>query len=630
MSRGNAVTILRPPLAFPVGWLRFIARGLSGLWALSALACMALMVACGSGGEAASTHDGLEPVPGEESARAVRVHPHAGAASTWCVLRTWPDERIRVFSQCDRSTPKPLPFPRGDEGELLVFAVAESGPYLYLLVYDARRNVPSGRIPGVVDDGIDVYRADRRTPLSNPELVATRLPLGGFDHLIEASADAGGLTACGVRTCLRIEAGLAAAAWSDPALNAYEFVEVTHRGGFVDTIVRSVDNGFTGSAVDASFHYAWARLGPAGLQQLQPIPPDCVPFRLREGPDPVAAPQWSCARTPAELARLFEYDLARMPAGGLMDFGASNLEGRIAWSQAYYLNGLLELTGPHLAGLGAHIDREALAARVTQEVDLLARMQSEAKGYGSRRYSMRRSENTFALHLGRISRTLALAVERGIAVAPAALERLSGRMWALADTVEQPSTSNWRGTVNETLAYRRGADFWCDGANVPHNYVTAYVHGLLALRGADVAARQRAAAFIAPLFEFEPVASANTWNYWWGRGFDGWSVADAVSINTPDYVGYRDPAHISYRSLDALAVLRLSEADPAAVPATVVDNIRRLVTSGGLLPWVNGELSRSGRPVTLSREAAYRHARSAGTWEIEAQVWGLERLAAGP
>ncbi len=622
MSRGNVIKILRLPPASPP-----VPRARRRLWALAAVA---LMSACGSGGDAPPTPDGLEPVPGDESVRALRVHPPAGEASGWCVLRTWPDERTRVFTQCDGPTPKPQAFPRGAEGELLVFAVAESDPYLYLLVYDTRRNVPSGRIPGLVDDGIDVYRADRRTPMSSPDLVASRLPLGGFDHVIEASADAHGLTACGVRACQRIGTDFGAASWSDPALNAYEFVEIIHHESFVDAIVRSVDNGFNGAAVDASFHYAWARLGPTGLQQLRPIASDCLPFRLQAAADLASAPQWSCARSPADLARLFEYDLARMPAGGLMDFGASNLEGRIAWSQAYYLNGLLELAGPHLAGLGRHIDRDALTARVTKEVDLLTRMQSEAQGYSSRRYSMRRSENTFALHLGRISRTLALASDRGIAVAPAALERLSDRIWTLADTVEQPAVTTWRGTSHVTLAYRRGADFWCDGANVPHNYVTAYVHGLLALRGTDGAARQRAASLLTPLLRFEPVATSTTWNYWWGQGFDGWSATDAVSINTPEYVGYRDPAHISYRSLDALALLRLSELDPAAVPTPVVENIRRLVASGGLLPWVNGELARSRRSVTLSRETAYRHARSAGTWEIEAQVWALDRLTSAP
>lgn len=598
---------------------------------MPAAAALALLVACGSGGGDASTPDGLEPVPDESATRAVRVHPPTGATpSTWCVLRTWPDERLRLFSQCDGATPKRQAFTRGDGAELLVFAVAEFDPYLYLVVYDARRNVPSGRIPGVVDDGIDVYRADRRTPTANPEVVATRLPLGGFDHLIEVAADAGGLTACGIRTCHRIAAGQGAQTWSDPALNAYEFVEVVPHGDFIDAIVRSVDDGFSGAAADASFHYAWTRLGPGGLQRLQPIASDCLPYRLRPVPDPAAAPEWSCARTPPEMARLFVHDLARMPVGGLMDFGASNLEGRVAWSQAYYLNGLLELTGPHLARLSAHVDQGVLKTRLAKEVELLTRLQTQAQGYASRRYSMRRSENTFALHLGRIARTLALAGERGVAVSPAALSRLSDRMWALADTVEQPSTLNWRGDTHQTLAYRRGADFWCDGANVPHNYVTAYVHGLLALRGGDTAARQRAAALLAPLLRYEPLASSRTWNYWWGQAFDGWSAAAGVSVNTPEYVGYRDAAHVSYRSLDAMALLRLSGLEPAAVPAPVVQNIRQLVASGGLLPWVNGELARSGQPVVLSREAAYRHARSAGTWEIESQVWALERLASEP
>ncbi|MFO1269634.1 MAG: hypothetical protein U1F25_19850, partial [Rubrivivax sp.] len=114
-----------------------------------------------------------------------------------------------------------------------------------------------------------------------------------------------------------------------------------------------------------------------------------------------------------------------------------------------------------------------------------------------------------------------------------------------------------------------------------------------------------------------------------GPAFDGWSGGAGVSVNTPAYPGYRDRAHISYRSLDAIALLRLAALSPAAVPAEVVANIRRLVAQGSLLPWVGSELARAGMPVALDEAVAYRHARSAGAWEIEAQVWALERLAAG-
>lgn len=597
---------------------------------LTCLTLFLFLVGCGGNGDdgAAEPADGLQGLPASPSVRAVRLYPAEGSRSDWCVYRTWPDERIKVFADCGAASPVPHTFARGEASELLVFAVVESDPFLYLLVYDARRNIPSGRLPGVVDDGVDVYRLDRRSPGTDAAQLVTRLALGGFDHLVEAAADAAGLTACGVRSCYRIDSAGGVGLWSDTRLNGYEFVEVSASTTFADALVRSVTDGFSGEAAGDAFHYAWARIGPAGLLSLQPIAGDCVPHGIGGGSDTVP-PGWSCASSAADLARLLEFELARMPAGGLMDYGTSNREGRVAWSQTYYLNGLLELSGPYLPVLGSQFDQAALRSRVAAEIDLLARLGDTPGGYSSQRYSMQRTPVTFALHLGRVARTLALAKERRFPVPEAALTKLFAPMWALDTTVEQPASVPWRGLQFETLRYRPGADFWCDGANVPHNFSSAYTHGLLSLQGSEAAVRQRVATLLAPLLQWEPLAGGSTWNYWWGTGFDGWTAADAVSLNTPDYPGYRDPAHISYRSLDALAVLRLAALSPGAVPPAVVQNIRALVEQGSLLPWVSSELARAGSPAGLSRATAYRHARSAGPWELEAQVWALERLAAG-
>ena len=149
------------------------------------------------------------------------------------------------------------------------------------------------------------------------------------------------------------------------------------------------------------------------------------------------------------------------------------------------------------------------------------------------------------------------------------------------------------------------------------------------MRGDDPQVRARAVALLQPLLRQESLGSASTWNYWWGPGFDGWGAESRLSANTPAYSGSRGLAHISYRSLDALAVLRLAALEPASVAPDVVARLRLLVERGQLLPWVNSEITQSGRPVSLSLAAGYRYARSAGPWELEGQVWALERLASG-
>jgi hypothetical protein len=86
----------------------------------------------------------------------------------------------------------------------------------------------------------------------------------------------------------------------------------------------------------------------------------------------------------------------------------------------------------------------------------------------------------------------------------------------------------------------------------------------------------------------------NGFLYWWGRGKNGWTESEGVSSNTLSYSGYTGIAHISYRSMDAMAVIRLASVDSLFVDTSVIKNIRRLVGKGYLLPFVNQELARLG------------------------------------
>lgn len=594
-----------------------------------ALAIAVTLSACGGGSPAAAdvadAADGLEALPlATNGARALRLWPAgAPAADSWCLYRAWPDETLQVVAGCGSTAPLKAPFPRAAEGELLALGSWSDGQSLFLMTYDARRNIPSGRLPGVLSDGVDVLRFSRQGQVISLTSLGSALPLGGFDNLIHAGHGPTGFTVCALRGCHSLADGQPAVAWPTDTLSGYEFIEVLIDGNGAEALMRSLDDGYSGASPQPGFHYAHARLTPTG-STLTRIDTGCLPFELsRSG--------WRCARTPQDMAELLRFDLGRMPHHGLMDFGASNLEGRVAWSQAYYLPALAQLGGKLLPGLAAAGNWADLRQRAAQELALLARRETTTAGYASKRYSMQRSELTFALHLGRIARTLEAGVDAGHdnGSLNALRQRLGARLLALDGTVERAASREWQGQRFATLEVTRGADFWCDGANVPYNYVSANVLGLLAGGGND-AQQQRAASLMAPLLAQAGLESADTWNYWWGQGFDGWLGSDDVSTNTSSYAGSRGRAHISYRSIDAAAVLRLAALQPSAVPAATVQNLRRLVANGGLLPWVNEELARQGAPQTLSAGSAYRHARAAGTWEIQAQVWALDRLASAP
>jgi hypothetical protein len=137
----------------------------------------------------------------------------------------------------------------------------------------------------------------------------------------------------------------------------------------------------------------------------------------------------------------------------------------------------------------------------------------------------------------------------------------------------------------------------------------------------------RAQALMQPLLELEPLSSATVWSYWWGLGTTGWTSSQAVSVNTPDYPGSSGIAHITYRSMDAAALLALDRKRPGSLTSATIENFRALTARGQLLPSVNEEFQRRGETVNLDARVAMRFVRSAAPWEIQSQVWALEQRA---
>lgn len=591
------------------------------------------LTACGGGGAPIEPTQGpavagLVTLPdGGSSQKAVRVYPPAGTSSRWCVFRDWPDERLHVYDACDTSQPRSVPFERGSAGELMLFGSVDAGDSLLLLVYDARRNVPSGRLPGVLSDGVDIWRL-RGGNLPQATLQAERLPLGGIDNLIHVAPHADGTTLCAIRRCFSLDAHGSLREWDTTGLTGFEFVEVHVEAQNVTAIVRTADDGATGNVATNGFRYALARLTPQGAA-LEAIDADCLPFRLTV---PAQGPAWRCVAGRADVVELLRFDLGRMPHGGMMDFGASNAEGRIAWSQVYYLSGLMHLAGGSLPTLGGLADWGALRQRLRDEVRLLARRaRDDGRGYDALRYAMHREPLTSALHLGRIAALLDTAQRTGhdSDEARAARNQLSGQLWALQGTIEQLGSAMDQGRSFTTLRLAKGIDFWSDGAPVPYNYISGYVSGLAALRADSMAAIDRIDILLQPLLQVEQPHQAATWNYWWSQGRDGWTAADAVSSNTPSYGGSPNIAHITYRAMDADALLRLQRLRPASVPQALLPHVRSLTAGGRLLPSLNEQLVRSGGAEPLSAPVLRRFARATAPWELQSQVWALEQLAAG-
>jgi hypothetical protein len=509
-----------------------------------------------------------------------------------------------------------------------MFAAEDGAGGLLLVIYDTVENTPSGRRLDVVTNRFEVHRLSSDPADRGPKRLVGGLEFGGIDTQIYGSVDRGSLHLCGDDRCYSVDRSGRARSWSLDALGGTEFVEVAFEGARAAAIVRPRhDDRRDGPVGPAAASYRLATFDPRGNVSTTPLDGG-LPFAVRFV---AGGPTVSTATTREDLRRVLYHDLRRLGLAGRLDYGANNLEGRVAWSQAYYLNGLASLLGETLAWLRPD-DEQALRERLRRETALLLTLcADDYPGFRAKRYSVDREPLLFALHLGR---TLHLLLRVRDAVPDLSMDacvgRLSRELATFERTVEEPFvTIAETGAERPFLRYRRGMPFWADGTIVPYNFVSGVASGLALLDDDG----RRSAARLMRLMSDEVFSGPppTLWRYWSGDGDRGWAPESGLSLNTPRYAGNRGAmAHVTYRTKDATALTLVGGAGGApedGVPAALLDWFRDLTRDGWLLPSMNEVFVREGPPVTLAPAVARRHARSAAAWELQSQVWALHALA---
>lgn len=563
----------------------------------------------------------LKKIPITVDRNAIRLYPKMLTASNWQVLREWPNGEIRIFLKKNGNLFE-LNFPRGSS--VLVNLILESSGDLYIFSYDVESNIPSGRGLKSVSEGIALWHFSFES--EQVTQIASNLPLGGVDNILQARVSDNNVDVCTLNKCLRIGANKAIESWSHPILIDHEIVEIKFSEKNAYALLRRAADHVTGNPDYSLPPFKIVSLPYPGTNRVSftyLVADDCLPFRLQSEN---GIPNWSCAKTPSELAEVFKGDIQRIPHSGLGDLGLNNSEGRIAWSLVYSLNALLYLNKFHTPKIAANLDWNIEKLFLRDALELIARQGIDTElGYSSRRYSQNRTPLLFALHLGRILQLLSDSkfLGHGSNNITKALISINKEMRTLNSTAEMRTTLD----SYSTLAYRKGIDFWADGSNVPYNYISGYVHGFLSTRQHTEDEVLEMKNLLLPLIENEISSNSNHWNYWWGHGTKGWSRNDSISSNTPEFSGSSGTAHISYRSMDAMAVLRLAKIKPSIVDQKVLDKIRYLISNGYLLPFVNQETIESGGSVKINRKVALYYARSASPTELHAQLFALESLA---
>lgn len=362
---------------------------------------------------------------------------------------------------------------------------------------------------------------------------------------------------------------------------------------------------------------------------------DAVPYHLRcENGNPVVSTLADVAQLPEVLLA----DLRNMDGSGVMNLGMNNEEGRIAWSQVYYLNGMIDLLHDWGRDDFSHQSLDSLRAEIKARLDiemwLLDRLLDEGEpGFISRRYSVNRAPALYAVQTGRILRLFKrymLEVPGPVTLRNA--RKLHEMTVNLAgheeQLVEADDADRWVTPGRMYLRWPKGCVFPFDGVGIPFNHQDDWAGGVtFAMKPEERDSRHARAArdIVTMLLETErlrddPPADYQ-WHYWWGQARAGWSAADGVSANRPSYAGDNSMAHISYRTIDAMAVLTVGRAFPEVLTPGLVDYFKRAVENDGLYLFTCEDLLPIGAVPDVNPALAVRSLRMDSAWELQNASW---------
>ncbi|CAD7050821.1 hypothetical protein RHAB21_04221 [Pseudorhizobium halotolerans] len=381
-------------------------------------------------------------------------------------------------------------------------------------------------------------------------------------------------------------------------------------------------------------------VGPEG-QPLPQLGEDSVPFDVRFKSGGVKV---DFAADPDGYARMLRFDLQRIQQNGWMEFGTNNDEGRIPWSQIYYLSGMLDflLIAQNEPGIGrAFADLlEDMRVRLDMEMLLIDWHWREGR-YKTRGFTVDRSPALFAVQSSR----LVLLMDRylselahplplpGYQSARQAMHCLTGHIDMLQRGGEPVW---WMQPGNASLRWPKGSSFYFDGLAVPYNHQNEWAYAVRRTEavpecaGAKDAGAEIIAHFMRHIAPMGIFPNDGSWNYWWGTAYDGWNSTDGVSLNMPSYGGDKIKAWISFRTMDLMAVLAHLDTFDAPTRHHLLRSVRHQIYNGHVYPFANYELQRQGEQPILSPRVARHYARVSSPWELQSAAWAYRALVSQP
>ncbi|MEZ4979963.1 MAG: hypothetical protein R2772_11815 [Chitinophagales bacterium] len=540
---------------------------------------------------------------------------------------------MRILSYFNNTdTPKELEIGLDVRTNLYVQSVFSIGDRLLMVSYNVFENSPSGRLLSGVSETNKIHEIHLVDNALSFELLADSELPSGLDVAVHTAKTKEKNYVCIDKHCLVI-------AHKNRSLHVLNKLELNREATLLELasdeavtwglFQRDYDDRFTNNFSETESIFFVCKVG--AMDNCQNIESSQIPYRLSVKEGKVF---YKVIESSKDLVDLLEYDLSRLRGDGLANFAENNLEGRIAWSSVYYLNGLLTASE-----LGKNYEEFKVLAddinrRINFEISTLVKFDNYTyPWYYAKRYAIDREPIASIVHLGRILRVLSRAAKRY----PAEPNKQVIR--GLIDELIKPEkvieTFSIEGKQKHgaEIRIRKYMPFWADGTNVPWNYQSAWINGLA--ESGEIAKNPALRNYINQLLsifiEKEELEKKPTeWNYAGGVFQSGWSRKDAVSNNTPDYSGNKintQTAHISYRSMDAMALSYAYANKLSVIDKELIKHIRFLVSTGYLYPFVNEVLENIALEATIPFYVARQYARSTIPHQLQNQIWALKALS---
>ncbi|KCV35926.1 hypothetical protein L535_0126 [Bordetella bronchiseptica SBL-F6116] len=462
----------------------------------------------------------------------------------------------------------------------------------YLVAYDVATNVPAGRRLARGAESNDIYEVSARD--RNAVLTRVATLAGGIDVKIHTSDVGDSKLVCTLNACTKISPGEKAISLEDkPLPDGMDLVELSENKALLQ---RTYNDQLEPQIPENEPIFFVCDVG-AAKSACTSVPADTIPYALQ------ADGTYSTATDPERLTK-FDYDRL-----GVANYHEPNLEGRIVWSNVYYLNGLSALAKMPISPALKKETETRLRSEFTALAAIAARVYP---GLKVRRYSMDREPIDLLLHFSRVAQSAQHA--RFVIGDPLADEVLK----PLIDEIRNPIRSVEEIGDGE-LRLRKYVPVWSDGINVPWNYQSAWIEALCLTESLNPHAAL-VATMLKNMGEHEKFGeSTEKWGYGGGQFYEGWGPGH--SSNTSNWPGQKTSnavAHISYRSMDARAMLE-SEKRGIVTPMKRAQ-IEELIQTGYLYPFVNESLE---KPVRIPFSIARHYMRSTVPHQFQNQVWAL-------